>query len=483
MFDRCTNLDKSYNRSSHQHDMSTNLEYKKILVACTAMIVILTFIPTPNSFGHGFHHDFTPIQKLGDKEVNLKFTSSPSYDPDTNAREISFQILDVSSQQVIKNTVFDIKTTKTGEFLFEYVSEKQDDGLLIVEFVPVESETIAIEEKKDVTSKEFPNNPKYDLVSIKSNDFETGGLYFFEIKILEAENKIIDEPLVFQVQIPFPHKTFHEIEDPNFGTQTVRLISYFDKSDNFQYDHQTRTISFEMPFEWTSDNINRTSVVHEEITIPDTFGDLMVASYNAYVNDVQIPHKLITLDEFFADGRLVHIILSHADLLELQKRQDSGTNDMKFVLEPASEDVAFSAMTENGQFRIIIEPKNFEVGSTAKILFNIFQTYPEYIPVETNYDISIRSGNEVIYTDNGRTTKSIETPNEIEFIIPENSMSSVNLRFFDVGGNPFASATLPVKVLNGDVSYASDDTLPTKETTQPSIFDEILVFFEKLFSF
>ncbi|QLH11659.1 hypothetical protein [Nitrosarchaeum sp. AC2] len=463
--------------------MSSNLEYKKILGICTIMILFLTFISIPNSFGHGAHHDTTPSQKLGDKNVTLKFTSSPVYDPDSNAREVSFQLVEMISNNIVKDTVFEIKTTITGEFLFEYVSEKQDDGLLVMEFVPVESEIITIEEKENVTSKEFPNDPKYDLVSVKSNDFDNGGLYFFEVKILEAENTVIDEPLIFFAQIPFPHKTFHDVEDSDFGTQTIRLISYFDKLENFQYEPQTRTLSFEMPFEWTNENINRTSVIHEEITIPKTFGNLMVAEYNAYVNDVQIPEKLITIDEFWTDERLVHIILSHGDLLELKKIQVSEINGMKFVLEPAMKDIPFSAMTENGEFRIIIEPKNFEVGSKAKILFNIFETYPKLIPVKTSYDISISSGDKTIFTHNGRSTDSIDNPNEIEFVIPENSSNLINLRFFEVGDNPFAIATLPVKVLNNDETNIYDNTLPAKDSSQPSIFDEILAFFEKLFNF
>jgi len=449
VFDSCTNQNKSYNHTLHLQYMNiNNLEYKKILVTCTVMILLFTFFSMPNSFGHGAHHDFTSTQKLGDKDVSLKFTSSPSYDPDSNAREISFQIIEANSGNGIKDTVFDIKTTKTGEFLFEYVSEKQDDGLLIMEFVPVEAETITIEEKKGVTSKEFPNNPRYDLVSVKSNDFDTGGLYFFEIKILEAEKIILGEPLVFLVQIPFPDKTFYAIKDPNFGIQIIRLISYFDKPDNFQYEQQTRTISFDMPFEWTNENINQTSFVHEELTIPKTFWDLMVSAYNAYVNDVQIPEQLITLDEYWDDGRLVHIILSHGDLLELKERQDSETSGMKFVLEPAANDIPFSTMTKNGEFRIVVEPKNFEAGSKAKILFDIFKTYPQLTPVETNYDISKSSGDETFFTKNGRTSNSLDNPNEIEFAIPENSKGSINLRFFEVGGNSFAVATLPIKVLN-----------------------------------
>ena len=449
MFDSCTNQNKSYNHALHFHDMNiNNLEYKKILVTCTVMILLLTFFSMPNSFGHGVHHDFTPTQKLGDRDVSIKFTSSPTYDPDSNAREISFQIVEVNSGNGIKDTVFDIKTTKTGEFLFEYVSEKQDDGLLIMEFVPTESEIITIEEKKDVISKEFPNDPRYDLVSVKGNDFDTGGLYFFEVKILEAEKTILGEPLVFLVQIPFPDKTFYAIKDPNFGIQIIRLISYFDKPYNFQYEPQTRTISFDMPFEWTSENINRTSVVHEEITIPKTFGDLMVSSYNAYVNDIQIPERQIILDEYWDEGRLVHFMLSHKDLVELKERQDSEISGMKFVLEPAANDIPFSTMTENGEFRIIVEPKNFEAGSKAKILFNIFETYPQPTLVETNYDLSISSGDEIFFTIFGKSTNFLDNPNEIEFVIPENSKGSINLRFFEVGGNSFAVATLPIKVLS-----------------------------------
>ena len=36
-----------------------------------------------------------------------------------------------------------------------------------------------------------------------------------------------------------------------------------------------KEITFSMPFEWSINNINQTSVVHEELVIPKTFGDLL----------------------------------------------------------------------------------------------------------------------------------------------------------------------------------------------------------------
>ena len=420
-------------------------EDKKILMIFVFAISLLTFFSTPSSFGHGFDHNTTPTQNLGDREIALKFTTSPSYDPDSDAREISFQFVEGSDENIINGTVFEIKTTKSGEFLFEYVSEKQNDGILIMALVPAEEKTIYIDEET-VTSKEYPDNPSYDLVSVNGNYFDTGGLYLFEVKILAAENTMLVEPLVFFVLIPFPHETFHEIADPTFGTQVIKLISYYDKPNNFQFEPQTRTFSFDMPFEWSDEIINKTSYVHEELTIPKTFGSLMVSSYKAYVNDVQIPSRLITLDEFWEDGRLVHIILSHGDLLELQTRQDSKISGMKFVLKPTANDIPFSAVTDNGKFRIIMEPKNFEVGSIAKILFNFFEISSIYTPVETNYDILISSGGETILTNSKKSTNSLDNPNEIKFVIPENSNGFINLKFSEVGGNPLSTTTLSIKI-------------------------------------
>jgi hypothetical protein len=435
----------------------TSKQNIKFLLGLTVSISILILV-IPDSFGHGFDHDTTPSQKLGDQNVILKFSSSPVYDPETNAREVSFQIVEENSNNIVTGTVLNIKTTITNEFIFEYTSEPLNDGILIMEFVPTESEILSIAKQKNFVSKEFPDEPPYDLVSVSGNEFESGGLYFFEVEVLEAEEKVVKEPLGFFVQIPFPHKTFHEIEDPYFGKQVIRAVSYFDKTENFQYDHKTRKISTEMPFEWSSESINRTSYVHQEFTIPKTFGDLMVSAFKAKVNGVQIPSQLITLDEFWADARLVHIVLSHGDLAELQKRQDDSISGMKFELEPYQEDISFSSITENQKFRIIVKPINFEAGSSAKILLNILTGYPEQNPVGTSYDLSILSGEEILKTVNGKTTNSLEKPTEIKFAIPANTKNPINLVFFEVGDDPLAKTTLPIKVMSSSQTKNTENS-------------------------
>ena len=59
--------------------------------------------------------------------------------------------------------------------------------------------------------------------------------------------------------------------DENFGLQTVDVITYYDEISNFEYNSESREIKGTMPFEWTETNINQT-VVHEELSIPKSFG-------------------------------------------------------------------------------------------------------------------------------------------------------------------------------------------------------------------
>ena len=64
------------------------------------------------------------------------------------------------------------------------------------------------------------------------------------------------------------------------GLNTVDVITYYDEISNFEYNSELREISYTMPFEWTETNINQTSVVHEELSIPKTFWRL--ASFRLY---------------------------------------------------------------------------------------------------------------------------------------------------------------------------------------------------------
>ena len=70
-------------------------------------------------------------------------------------------------------------------------------------------------------------------------------------------------------------------------------------------------------------NINQTSVVHEEIAIPETFGDLLVSGYTMYLNGVQLDADIVNIDDFFGDHRVVHFIIYQKALLDVLETIDS----------------------------------------------------------------------------------------------------------------------------------------------------------------
>ena len=111
------------------------------------------------------------------------------------------------------------------------------------------------------------------------------------------------------------------------------VVTYYDRISNFNYDPGSKEISFFMPFEWSQSNINQTSVVHQELVIPKKFGDLLVSGFTMYVNGIQLSQDIVNIDDFFADGRIVHFIIYQKELQKVFDN-DSNQNGMNFVITP-----------------------------------------------------------------------------------------------------------------------------------------------------
>jgi len=83
----------------------------------------------------------------------------------------------------------------------------------------------------------------------------------------------------------------------------MSVITYYELiNDDFTYDQNKKMVGYSMPFDWSEKNILVTSVMHQEIIIPKTFGDLMVKSFSANVNGLQVPDSVITIDDFSAEN-------------------------------------------------------------------------------------------------------------------------------------------------------------------------------------
>ena len=128
-----------------------------------------------------------------------------------------------------------------------------------------------------------------------------------------------------------------------------------------------------MPFDWSEKNILVTSVMHQEIIIPKTFGDLMVEKFSVNVNGFQVPDSVITIDDFSAENRVAHIVLNQNDILELSKKIEGLSNKMDFSIMPSADNLPLTTMTENAQYKLNLswEPQSIKSGSSTTFYYEI----------------------------------------------------------------------------------------------------------------
>ncbi len=420
---------------------------KKILLISLIVTTLLLFII--DSYGHGIGYEVFPPVKLGDKMVALEVTSSQYQNPDSPDREITFSLFDIETGITIKDVTYSVEAAKKDQLLFENTFVTSD-GILVMDFLHSDSEKISIKQENKASFFDVLIGAKKDVIQVSGKPFNTGGLYKFRVLITTADSfsKTLDDPLEYNIGLSIPQRSFYDVNDPNFGSQQLSIVTYYDEIEEFHYEPATKSVTFSMPFEWSKENVNQTSIVHEELTIPKTFGDLMVSAFSAKVNDVEVPQRVITIDEFSEVQRIVHIVLNQNDLLELYQKQKDDSNRMRFLLKPLRENLPLSTVTGNGQFRIVLdwEPKDVRSDSKMTFYFDIMDVFLKDKPISVSYNLSIVHDGKVLFTQNGISIGSRDKHNKAEFVLPENVRGVITVQFDNLDGNSLARVGLPIVV-------------------------------------
>lgn len=406
----------------------------------------LIFVPG-SAHGHGDPSETFPPVELGDRLVTLEISSTPT-DPDTDGiQQISISMIDFDSKITLRDVTFLIKSEQGETFLFEQ-EFLADSGSIVFNFLSEDTDSVVVQKAEGGLFGSLLGLDNY-LFHVKGPNLGDGGLYKFDITILTADgySRTLAEPLEFNGGVSIAQTTTHAVTDPNFGDQSINVITYYDKISNFEYDWESNGIRYSMPFEWSLENINQTSVVHEEISFPYTFGDLLVSGFTMYVNGIQLPEDVVQVDDFFTDWRTVHFIIPQRILFEMLE-DNQNLDRMDFVILPDRSYPHMSSVTENGQFRILTqwEPENLRSGSDARILFDVTDIFLKNRPIAASYEFSVTHDGKTIFEQKGTSSDSRETHNIAEFVMPEDVSGIVHLNFENLAGNNFAKAVLPVVV-------------------------------------
>jgi len=418
---------------------------KRQHVLCSGLLIlVLLFSSISESYGHGLGYEIMPPKMLGSKLVSLEISSDTW--PDENTKEISFALFETDTGVTVKDVTYFIMLTKQNEVLFDITSQR-DDGKFVLKLHTTDSDQISIEEEGAGFFGSLTGGGK--IINAKGNVFSSGGLYNFKVIITTGNDysNILSPPLDYDVGISFLYKTSHSINDINFGQQQLDIITYYELiNDDFDYDPNKTMISYSMPFDWSEKNIEQISVVHQELIIPKTFGDLMVKSFSVNVNGIQVPDNVITIDDFSPENRVIHLVLNQKEISQLSKKIQDYPSKMHFSIMPSAENLPLITMTENAQFRLNLswEPQSIKSGSTTTFYFQILDAFLLDRPVSVSYDLSIFHDGEKIAQASGISADMGQ--NVVEFDVPDDITGVMTLQFENLNGSDLADAILPVVV-------------------------------------
>lgn len=402
-----------------------------------------------SAYGDGLASETLPPETVGNKNVTLSISSTPfSIDNYHTGTEMNFFVINANTQQPLPDATVAISAFKGDKALFGHIF-KSDSGNFLINAYPQETGDISINEEGAVFSGLLDQHSgKYD---IKGPIFNSGGLYRFKINVLTIDSYDNQISKSYNAAISIPETNQYQIYDKDYGNQNVTVIAYYDQINNFHYDLEKKSINFVMPFNWSPDNINNVSVVHQEIKIPKTLGDFLVTKYDAYINGIKLPDNAITIDDYSSDDRIVHLILYKQELSNLATKQQNSKSEMDYSLMPSNETgFPIVQFTRNAQFKISLswEPPKITSGSDTKFNFKILDPYLVNQTVsDVGYDFSLIANHKTIFQKSGLTSDS-DTNNIITAPIPANATGPITIAFENIKGNSFAGAEMSSVISN-----------------------------------
>ena len=265
----------------------------KLCIILVVLVTIFSINGAQNSFGHGLGTETMPPVMINGKSATLEVGSSTAFD--TGIQQITIILFESGTGEPIKNTSFEVELIKSDKSLFKNNFERED-GILIMNLVP--SDNVEIEILNQETFESFFGIAA-DQFNVKGKMFENGGLYKFNIKIIgiNSFDNLLSEPVNYNLGISIPETTYYEIDGGGFGKQEIGVRTYYEQISDFNYDTVKKLITITMPFEWNEETIIQSSVVHEEILVPKTFGVFLVNDFVVYLNEILLPETVINIDD------------------------------------------------------------------------------------------------------------------------------------------------------------------------------------------
>jgi hypothetical protein len=301
-------------------------------IFCLALIGLLGVYVPQAIYGDGLTAENLPPATVGDRQASLFVKISPPI-LTTESQEnafLQFRLFDERDNQTIKFVTYEIAIRKADApedsrpLLRDFFHAP--NGLLTIKVDPTESGSVQLFGDRDPFQNALVADPG-GTVNIRGPILTEGGLYHIEVRIFGIDNiRNIFTPENaprFDSYLSIGDITYHNLTY-NGQDYNSTLISYYDEIDGFDFNPQTKQISWSMPFDWNTTRIQEQNIfVHEEIKLPNAFLEEIGAStspatFIATVNNQPLAGRALAIDPFTSnDTTIVHYLINKNQILDL----------------------------------------------------------------------------------------------------------------------------------------------------------------------
>jgi len=391
------------------------------------------------ALGHGLSIDTSPPVNYQGRDITIIAEMLPPfYDDKGIDKQIKVRAFDPKTGENIKNVNFLIGLNYKDEMIFRNFFFAPNGDLAIKVYPTSEGEIEISGEKEPLLGGWMTTDTK--PIELRGPVFISGGLYHLEITIrtVDKPDNLLDEPIKYDAYISIGNTTYHDQKTKDDQDVEFRVRSYYDTITNFEYDSNENTISFEMPFDWSEQNISQIPYVHEELLFPKHFVEFLAPSYKGQVNDIDLFKSSITVDDYSVeDGRIVHFLLAQDHLKVLrdqQKKSGDLPNYMKFKLV-ASDEIKFPlvALADNQQFQVDLswDPKVIQLDQKTRFIFTVRDSTTLETKQHSTYDFVILNNGKEIHRASGN---AVIGGGFEDFTFTEGQTGPIIIRFEKIAG-------------------------------------------------
>ena len=439
---------------------------KNLFQISALLLVVCICFSTNSAFGHGLGGETHPPVLIGDRNAVLSIDVSPSmFDPNNPENYVTLRLFDSKEgyEMVIEHVTFILELKKDGERIFRYMFH-DEFGNLTFRVISDDSDAITVKGIQEPILGGWMRNETESL-TLTGPIFSSGGLYEYKVEVLtvDSDDNILDQRIDLEGAISLAETNSFEVTDSQNQSHQIQIVSYFDTLNNFQFE--PNQLSFSMPFDWNQD-LEQISVVHEEVRVPNSFGEFLSTKYDAYANEILLPEDVVTIDDYSFDDRTVHMVLNRELIKQIKgdatKKSDSqidfrlqASNKVQFPLEFSTPDLRYKAF-------LSWEPETIKAGQEVIFYLDLQEMFSEKNTKTAEYNLAIMQNDSEIFSKQFTGIVNSDVPNEHRITFDSENTGTANLIISDIDGNSLSKGNFIIVI-------QSPDNLQDKGNSEPEI--------------